>query len=42
VPSEPADALYVGAKAGLRQLHDALLGEIRALGAFDIAAKRAT
>ena len=42
VPSDPADALYAGAKAGLRPLHDALLGEIRALGAFDIAAKRAT
>jgi len=39
VPADPADALYVGAKAGLRPLHDALLSEIRALGAFDIAAK---
>jgi hypothetical protein len=29
-----------GAKAGLRPLHDALLGEIRALGAFDIAPKK--
>lgn len=37
---EPADALYAGAKAGLRPLHDALLGQIRALGTFDIAAKR--
>src|SRR5213078_3373780 len=35
-PSDPADALYDGAKAGLRPLHDALLGQIRALGAFDI------
>ena len=42
VPSDPADALYAGAKAELRPLHDALLGEIRALGAFDIARKRAT
>src|SRR5215469_2703539 len=28
-PPDPADALYAGAKAGLRPLHDALLGEIR-------------
>jgi hypothetical protein len=39
-PSDPADALYAGAKAGLRPLHNALLGEIRALGAFDIAPKK--
>jgi hypothetical protein len=39
-PSDPADALYAGAKAGLRPLHDALLGQIRALGAFDIAPKK--
>ena len=38
-PADPADALYAGAKAGLRPLHDALLGQIRALGAFDIAPK---
>jgi Domain of unknown function (DUF5655)/Domain of unknown function (DUF4287) len=37
---DPADDLYVGAKAGLRPLHDALLGQIRALGAFDIAPKK--
>jgi hypothetical protein len=42
VPPDPADALYAGAKARLRPLHDALLGEIRALGGFDIAPKRAT
>ena len=35
--ADPADALYAGAKAGLRPLHDALLGEIRALGVFEIA-----
>jgi hypothetical protein len=40
VPSDPADALYAGAKASLRPLHDALLGEIRALGAVDIAPKK--
>jgi hypothetical protein len=39
-PSDPADALYAGAKARLRPLHDALLGQIRALGAFDIAPKK--
>jgi hypothetical protein len=38
--SDPADALYAGAKAGLRPLHDALLGQIRALGPFDIAPKK--
>ena len=36
-PADPADALYAGAKAGLRPLHDALLGQMRALVAFDIA-----
>ena len=41
-PPDPAGVLYAGAKAGLRPLHDALLGEIRALGAFDIAPRRAT
>jgi hypothetical protein len=39
-PADPADALYTGAKAGLRPLHDALLGEIRALGTFNIAPKK--
>jgi hypothetical protein len=39
-PPDPADALYAGAKAGLRPLHDALLSQIRALGAFDIAPKK--
>ena len=38
--SDPADALYAGAKAGLRPLHDAIISEIRALGAFDIAPKK--
>jgi hypothetical protein len=37
---DPAGALYAGAKAGLRPLHDALLGQIRALGSFDIAPKK--
>ena len=39
-PADPADALYAGTKAGLRPLHDALLGQIRTLGAFDIAPKK--
>ena len=39
-PADPADALYADAKAGLRPLHDALLGQIRAIGAFDIAPKK--
>jgi hypothetical protein len=39
-PPDPADALYAGAKATLRPLHDALLSEIHALGAFDIAPKK--
>jgi hypothetical protein len=39
-PPDPAAVLYAGAKAGLRPLHDALLGEIRALGAFDIPPKK--
>jgi Domain of unknown function (DUF5655)/Domain of unknown function (DUF4287) len=39
-PSDPADGAYAGAKAGLRPLHDALLSEIRAFGAFDIAPKK--
>jgi hypothetical protein len=39
-PPDPADALYAGPKARLRPLHDALLGEVRALGAFDIAPKK--
>jgi hypothetical protein len=39
-PPDPADALYAGAKAGLRPLHDALLGQIRALGAFDTTPKK--
>ena len=39
-PPDLAGDLYAGAKAELRPLHDALLGEIRALGAFDIAPKK--
>ena len=39
-PSDPDDALYAGTKARLRPLHDALLGQIRAVGAFNIAPKK--
>src|SRR2546421_4929236 len=39
-PPDPTGVLYASAKAGLRPLHDALLGEIRALGTFDIAPKK--
>ena len=37
---DPLDAIYSGAKAGLRPLHDALMKEIEQLGAFDVAAKK--
>src|ERR1700726_3581659 len=39
-PKDPSDAVYAGAKAGLRPLHDALLSQVSALGAFDIAQKK--
>ena len=39
-PSDPADALYAGAKAGLRPLHDALMEQLSSLGSFDIAPKK--
>jgi hypothetical protein len=39
-PPDLADALYAGSKAALRPVHDALLGQIRLLGAFDIAPKK--
>jgi len=37
---DPADDLYVGAKAALRPIHDRLLAEIEQLGAFEIAPKK--
>src|SRR5437763_9485959 len=37
---DPAAALYAGAKASLRPLHDALLSQVQALGPFDIAPKK--
>jgi Domain of unknown function (DUF5655)/Domain of unknown function (DUF4287) len=39
-PIDPADALYVGAKAKVRPLHDALIAEVGKLGPFETAAKR--
>jgi hypothetical protein len=38
--ADPVGALYTGAKAALRPLHEALLGQIRALGPLDIAPKK--
>lgn len=38
--ADVADELYVGPKAGLRPIHDALLTAIRAFGDFEIAPKK--
>ena len=38
--SDPADALYTGAKARVRPLHEAVIAEISMLGDFDIAPKK--
>jgi hypothetical protein len=37
---DPLDAIYTGAKAGLRPLHDAVMAEITRLGEFEIAPKK--
>jgi hypothetical protein len=37
---EPLDAIYAGAKAGLRPLHDAVMKQLAKLGAFDVAPKK--
>ena len=37
---DPLAAIYTGAKAGLRPLHDAVMAQIRAFGAFDEAPKK--
>jgi hypothetical protein len=34
------DAIYVGAKAALRPLHDAVMAQLHALGEFEIAPKK--
>jgi len=39
-PDNPADGLYVGAKAALRPIHDRLMAEIEQLGAFEVAPKK--
>lgn len=37
---DPLDAIYTGAKAGLRPLHDAVMAAIKAFGAFEEAPKK--
>lgn len=39
-PDDGVNALYTGAKAGLRPIHDRLMAEIAQLGAFEIAPKK--
>ena len=40
-PDGALDAIYVGPKAELRSIHDALMKEIRKFGEFEIAPKKA-
>ena len=37
---DPGDEIYIGAKAGLRPIHERLLAEIDKFGAFEIAPKK--
>jgi len=37
---DPLDAIYVGAKAGQRAIHEALMTQIEAFGPFEIAPKK--
>jgi hypothetical protein len=39
-PGEALDAIYTGAKAGLRPLHDTVMSAIAALGPFEVAPKK--
>jgi hypothetical protein len=38
--ADPLSAIYSGAKSGLRPLHDAVMAQIRAFGAFEEAPKK--
>lgn len=38
---DPLDAIYTGAKAGLRPLHDQLMAALKPLGEFEVAPKKA-
>lgn len=38
--NDPLDEIYVGAKAGLRPIHEQLLKQLGKFGAFEIAAKK--
>ena len=39
--TDPLDAIYVGARAPLRAIHERLMREIKAFGSFEVAPKKA-